>query len=85
MGFRAGIQPGRHAGVSTPKKSGYAGAARVAVKTGVITDPMIGRVALARTVNLTCGAPIVTPWTVDQVPDEYLDAVMAYAEAMGGN
>ena len=55
------------------------------MKTGVITDPMIGRVALARTVNLTCGAPIVTPWTVDHVPDEYLDAVMAYAEAMGGN
>ena len=55
------------------------------MKTGVITDDTIGRVALARAVNLTCGAAIVTPWDVDSIPDEYLDAVMAYAEALSGN
>ena len=55
------------------------------VKTGVVTDDMIGRVALARTVNLTCGAAVVTPWTVDELPDEYLDAITAYAGAMSGN
>ena len=55
------------------------------MKTGTIYDDMIGRVALARTVNLTCGAAIVTPWDVNELPDEYLDAITAYAEALSGN
>ena len=55
------------------------------MKTGTIYDDMIGRVALARAVNLTCGAPIVTPWDVYELPDEYLDAITAYAEALSGN
>jgi hypothetical protein len=54
------------------------------VKTGAIYDDMIGRVALARAVNLTCGAAIVTPWDVYELPDEYLDAIMAFSEALSG-
>ena len=54
-------------------------------KTGVITDETIGAVALARTINLACGAPIVTPWDVDKLPDEWIDACVAVAEAMSGN
>ena len=55
------------------------------MKTGTIYDDMIARVALARTVNLTCGAAVVTPWTVNDLPDEVLDAITAYAEALSGN
>ena len=54
-------------------------------KTGVITDSMIGDVALARAVNLACGAPIVTPWTLNELPDEWIDACVAVAEAMSGS
>jgi len=52
------------------------------VKTGVIVDEMIGRVALARNVNMVCGAAVCTPWDVDELPDEILDAIMAYARAL---
>ena len=46
---------------------------------------MIGRVALAGVVIATCGAAIVTPWDVYELPDEYLDAIVAYAEALAAN
>ena len=52
------------------------------VKTGVITDEMVGDVALARMINLACGAPIVTPWTVNELPDEWIDACAAYGAAL---
>ncbi len=54
------------------------------VKTGTITDEMIGDVALARTINMVCGAPVVTPWNVNELPDEWIDACMAYARALSG-
>jgi len=34
---------------------------------------------------MVCGAAVVTPWDVYELPDEYLDAMVAYAEAMSGN
>ena len=46
---------------------------------------MVARIALARTVNQVCGAAVVTPWDVYELPDEYLDAITAYAEALSGN
>ena len=55
------------------------------MKTGTIYDDMVARVALARTINLTCGGPIVTPWNVNELPDEIIDAITAYAEALSGN
>ena len=55
------------------------------VKTGVVTDEMIGDVALARMINISCGGPIVTPWTVNELPDEWIDACAAYARALSGN
>jgi len=45
---------------------------------------MIARVALARTINGVCNAAIVTPWDVYELPDEYIDAITAYAEALSG-
>lgn len=53
------------------------------MKTGTVVDETIGRVALARFVNMTCGAAVVTPWDVYELPDEMIDAITAYGEALG--
>ena len=53
--------------------------------TGTIYDDMIGRVALARTVNLVCGAAVCGPWDVYELPDEVLDAITAYGRALSDN
>ena len=54
------------------------------MKTGIAYDETAARISLARTVNMVCGAPIVTPWTVYELDDAWLDAFVAYAEAMSG-
>ena len=55
------------------------------MKTGTIYDDTIGQVALARMINGVCAAPIVAPWEVDELPDEWIDACTAYARALHGN
>ena len=55
------------------------------MKTGTIYDDLIGQVVRARMINSVCNAPIVAPWEVDELPDEWIDACMAYAEALSGN
>ena len=55
------------------------------MKTGTIYNDQIGDVALARMINMVCGAAIVTPWTVNELPDEWIDACTAYARALSGN
>jgi len=54
----------------------------VAVKTGQLLDETIGRIATARMINMVCGAPVVTPWDVYDLPDEWIDACSAYAKAL---
>ena len=55
------------------------------MKTGTIYDDIIGQVVLARMINIACGGPIVAPWEVNQLPDEWIDACAAYAGALSGN
>ena len=53
------------------------------MKTGTVVDETIGRVALARYINQVCAAQVVTPWDVYELPDEMIDAITAYGEALG--
>ena len=55
------------------------------MKTGTLYDGHIADVALARMINSVCGAPIVAPWEVNDLPDEWIDACTAYAGALSGN
>jgi len=55
------------------------------MKTGIAYNETAARISLARMVNQVCGAPIVTPWTVYELSDDWLDAFVAYAEAMSGS
>ena len=52
------------------------------MKTGTIYDDHIGDVALARMINGVCRAAVVTPWNVNELPDEWIDACTAYARAL---
>lgn len=46
------------------------------VQQGRTSDPLIGRVMLAKRINQYCGTNI-GPWDVDELSDEFIDAVTA--------
>jgi hypothetical protein len=46
------------------------------VQQGRTSDPLLGRVMLARRINHFCGTAI-GPWDVDDLPDVFIDAINA--------
>lgn len=38
-------------------------------------DPRLSAILLARQVNELCGGAVVAPWDVNELPDEWLDAL----------
>lgn len=48
---------------------------------GRTSDPIYGSILLAANINRRLGGAVVTPWDVDELPDEYLDAFNEWAAA----
>jgi hypothetical protein len=46
---------------------------------GRTTHPQLSRIYLARTFNGLCGA-VIAPWEIDDLPDEWLDALLALTD-----
>jgi hypothetical protein len=46
-------------------------------KDGVTRDPMLGAVYLSEYINRRNGGVLVTPWDVDELPDEYVTLYQA--------
>lgn len=47
-------------------------------------DPTLTAILLTRQINTLCGAPVVTPWTVYDLDDEWLDTFSEVMERLGG-
>ena len=41
---------------------------------------MLARIAMTQLINSVCLAPVVTPWDVYELNDEWLDAFVAYSK-----
>lgn len=46
------------------------------MKQGATSNPLLVRIELAKQINRVCGTGI-GPWEVDQLPDDFIDAVRA--------
>lgn len=49
-------------------------------RTGKTTEPLLGRVFLARQLNQILGGPFFAPWEVDQLPDDEVQAILSINE-----
>ena len=52
-----------------------------AVRTGRTGHPMLAAVSLTRLINQQCGGPVVRPWELDELPDEWIDVFLGLNDA----
>lgn len=38
-------------------------------------DPLLGAILMAKQINTLCGGAVIAPWEVDQLSDDWLDAL----------
>ena len=50
-----------------------------AARSGNTDHPLISRITLSRMINQALGGAFVAPWEVDELPVEFIDAVIAVA------
>ena len=48
-------------------------------KKGVVNDPKLVSISIARAINLKSGGVVITPWQVDELDDDWLDAFLTEA------
>lgn len=46
-------------------------------RSGSTTDPLISQITLARIINQALGGPFIAPWEVDDLPNDFIDTVLA--------
>ncbi len=46
-------------------------------------DPMLGAILLAKQINELCGGAVIAPGEVDELPDEWLDALADIGKWLG--
>lgn len=49
----------------------------IAAQSGATTDPVLTNINMAQMANRLHGGPVVAAWEIDQLPDDWLDAIVA--------
>ena len=74
MAYRSGAND--HRGLSHGGAKKLSSALLYVARQGATTHPILSNLFLARNLNHLCGTSI-NPWEIDQLPDEWLDAITA--------
>ena len=48
----------------------------VAAQSGATTHPTLSKIQLANMTNRLHGGPVIAAWEIDQLPDDWLDAMV---------
>lgn len=51
---------------------------------GAVEHPILQKIMLARYTNQAHAAPVIAAWEVDQLPDDWLDAMIALTTDFSG-
>jgi len=53
-------------------------------RRGATQHPALRQILTAQIINRTLGGVVVRPWEVDELPDEWIDTIMALATELPG-